>query len=678
MRTFKKPAALIAAASLSLVFTACQPKIDEQVTPNVDLDAIASLIPAGFSFATTQQTTFRIQALDNQNKGMAGIRLDVYAMPDNVLLFSGITNASGVLQLNQSVAGHISQVEVRTNFPSLPGKRLLTLSGTTVSTTLGGAPQNSGLRMASASARIAGNNSKIKTKGGWDASGLPNYLEAGVEPVSTSFLKDVQKTLPTGQKVNSAYLAENTPTTIILKQRGDVVVHFLHHNTDWANSLGYYIFDPANPPQTEADIAELQLIFPNISTHGAGAGALVAGHKVNIGNFPAGTGIGFFLIADAFRNGSVTDGQYTHFSHSALNGETDPKLKRHFVLLNSPKASTYILAAEDRRRDDPTCDGDFNDAVFKITTRPAKAAREENMPELAESVDTDQDGVNDEDDAYPTDPEAAANTYFPSFNTQATLAFEDMWPKKGDYDFNDLVLNYNIKQVLNAKNEVVSIQTTYKVKAIGASFKNGFGFELPVPASAIKRVTGATLTQNYITLAHNGTEAGMNKAQIIVFDNAADKMVRQGNGQFYNTRPNEPKSTSTEFTVTVTFHSGISQATLGEAPFNPYLIVNGERGREIHMPDATPTQKANTQLFGTLEDRSNPGSGLYYRDVNNMPWVLSTPVDFDYPIETEPITGAHLKFVEWAKTKGGKNKDWYLDNTGYRNKQKIVPASLRQ
>jgi LruC domain-containing protein len=70
----------------------------------------------------------------------------------------------------------------------------------------------------------------------------------------------------------------------------------------------------------------------------------------------------------------------------------------------------------------------------------------------------------------------------PHFNSTSsysgTLAFEDLWPSTGDYDFNDLVVDYDFK-IKNNQEFVKSITATFVLKAYGASSHNGFGFTLP-------------------------------------------------------------------------------------------------------------------------------------------------------------------------------------------------------
>jgi LruC domain-containing protein len=55
-----------------------------------------------------------------------------------------------------------------------------------------------------------------------------------------------------------------------------------------------------------------------------------------------------------------------------------------------------------------------------------------------------------------------------------TIAFEDLWPSYGDYDFNDVALNYQVILKLNAQNLAVQMDLTV-VKSNGAGFTNGIG-----------------------------------------------------------------------------------------------------------------------------------------------------------------------------------------------------------
>ncbi|MGE4541501.1 MAG: LruC domain-containing protein [Bacteroidales bacterium] len=254
-----------------------------------------------------------------------------------------------------------------------------------------------------------------------------------------------------------------------------------------------------------------------------------------------------------------------------------------------------------------------------------------------------------------------------------TLAYEDLWPYKGDYDFNDLVIDYQFQITNTTSNFVEKVEASFIIKAFGASFENGFGFQL---SSAIDpndlNVSGFSLTENYITLNPNGTEAGQSKPTIIVFDNAYGQMEHSGMGIGVNTEPNAPYVEPVTLTVTIDFPSNTYTLNqLDISNFNPFLIINMDRAVEIHLPYYPPTDLADAALLGSNEDDSNPASGKYYVTRGNLPWAINIYETFDYPIEKQDIIMVHLKFAEWATSGGVLFPNWYQNISGFRNENLI-------
>ena len=289
------------------------------------------------------------------------------------------------------------------------------------------------------------------------------------------------------------------------------------------------------------------------------------------------------------------------------------------------------------------------------------------------NVDTDGDGVIDALDDFPNDPDAAEATYTPSDIGWGSLAFEDLWPSKGDYDFNDLVVNYRWTKISNAQSQVVRLEGKFRIKAIGASFRNGFGFKMDVDPNLISSVTGYNHTESYIITDSKGLEANHNDgATVIVFDDAFDNIPRLGNGLYINTERGQPISTGNEITVVITFANPVDPNLLGSAPYNPFLIVDGVRGREVHLADMEPTDLADPNFFNTIHDATNSANGIYYRNSNNLPWGINIIHEFRYPEEEKAINTAYNFFNSWAQSGGNNYKDWYKDNSGYRNENNII------
>ncbi|MDK2908761.1 MAG: hypothetical protein PWR20_328 [Bacteroidales bacterium] len=303
-------------------------------------------------------------------------------------------------------------------------------------------------------------------------------------------------------------------------------------------------------------------------------------------------------------------------------------------------------------------------------------------------ADADGDGVGDQDDEYPADPYRAFNNYYPSSNGFATLAFEDNWPNKGDFDFNDVVVDYQLNRVTNSQNQLVEVFGTFVLKASGASYKNGFGCQLNgIPSDKIIGVSGTNLgSTTYISLMSNGLEAAQSFANVIVFDNFTDIMQHPGIGTGINTDTTHPFVPYQTLNVTITFMNNGTPAVggpvlLNELPissFNFYIIVNQDRGREVHLADYAPTNLANPAYFNSGQDDTQPGQGKYYKTSNNLPWAISLLEGFDYPIEKVGIDKAYLHFVEWASSNGELYPNWSENDEGYRDNTKIFyPSSAK-
>lgn len=295
-----------------------------------------------------------------------------------------------------------------------------------------------------------------------------------------------------------------------------------------------------------------------------------------------------------------------------------------------------------------------------------------------EVVDTDKDGVEDSKDQYPNDPYRVYNNFYPTQAGYGSLVFEDSWPKKGDYDLNDVVVDYNINKVTNASNEVVEVKAKFVMKASGATFKNGFGFQLDgITPNKFTSVTGVRRSAgSYVIDGANGLEQGQDYANCIVFDNFFNEMHYPGEGTGINTDETAPFVPYDTLNVTLTLlNKGVAPsggklklADLGSDLFNFFIIANQKRGVEVHLPGRVPTKLVDRSLFNTADDAS---AIKYYTTSNNLPWALNIIQPVDYLVEKAEITEGYLHFIDWVKSAGAQYTDWYTDKTGYRNAKKI-------
>jgi hypothetical protein len=165
-----------------------------------------------------------------------------------------------------------------------------------------------------------------------------------------------------------------TPRIIKLKKESEVYVTFVHEAAGWKNSFGYYTYNESSPPST-IDNLNKQILFPNVSLVNEGGG-LQTGNtlKLGTGKFPAGTVIGFYLIAQGWTNGMVTEGLYTHYTDYQLNIGQYPQ----HTLFKEKTCGDIVMIFEDIALGQPTSysDKDFNDIMFTVSdsSNPDKIA----------------------------------------------------------------------------------------------------------------------------------------------------------------------------------------------------------------------------------------------------------------------------------------------------------------
>ena len=676
-----------------LSFAACRPF--EPKTPNeVDVTQKTMeqlVVPDGFQYSTVTDRTLQISAVDNANNLMGHIPVLVLlrdadeATPDDTL-FLAQTDESGHFETKLTLGTTDKKLVVETPYPGLPASAIdLSAAGSTLSVVLGADNQADDRAtnpteiprggITHGPAGMADDRSTYSYIGTYSNIGKPNYLTEQRDAVSQDILDLIANNLPESQPVptyHPQYIANGTMTSTPLTDSCEVWITFVHEGAGYRNALGYYTYPTGSTPQTAAQLGTLKVIFPNLSFASEG-GPLTTGDKVYLGVFPPNTTIGWFLTPDGWtpntQNVTNKNNKPIRYSDKHLNTFTSAQHRNHIAQLVDPNRELILLGFEDLNR--PGGDNDFNDAIFYVSASPFQAINRANMVETSiVGADTDDDGVSDANDLRPNDPNVAFRSAYPALNQFGSLAFEDRFPDKGDYDMNDMVVDYNFEELLNTAQKVTSLKISVKLRAMGASFRNGFAVHLPIPASQVASVTGYKRTDSYVTLASTGVEANQSDAVILCFDNGYD-LLRTPDGGFINTDPDRPILSPYVLTINVNFTEPQSRLDIGYPPYNPFIFINRNRSKEVHLPGKMPTGLADLSLFGTGDDDTNLATGKTYMTANNLPWALNFPASFPYLKEKIAINQGFLKFNQWAESGGTLFSDWYQDKGGYRNTTKI-------
>ena len=679
---------LVIFSIFSVLFTSCM-NYDE-IKNNLNF--------ANFDFKTTKQVKVTISTLNTSNKPIGGVYVELYSQnpldkdgllienSSNFLIFKGITTSEGKLECVIAPATNTDSLSVLVSHIGLPTYQQFKISSNELNITIGGNSNQAAPKKVMAATNVITLPEPVKVNGyyvlgNWSSLGLPSYLTTS-DIVSNDFLADVNASLPERVKLTTShpeYLSASSQGGIVLIEDAEVWVTFVHEGAGYLNTLGYYTYPTNKAPTLASQITDPTIIFPNVSYKNESVGALNSGNKVQLlyldpatkkytNVFPSGTTVAWFLKANGFSGGTVKAVTDIYYSDSRFNPEKTPETRIHNVLLKDNARKLLLLGFEDLNRNNSS-DEDFNDAVFYSTVTPYTAVQTDFYKPIDTPTDTDDDGVGDSLDEYPNDKRKAFNNYYPSKNNVGTLAFEDLWPNKGDYDFNDLVIDYNFNQVSNADNKVVEVNAALTVRAIGASFRNAFLLQFNTTPDNVKTVNGQNLTKSIFDLNANGTEKGQTKAVVPVFDDSFK--VLQYTGSIVNTIVGGSYSVPKTINVKVEFNTPVALSNFGTAPYNPFIVIGSERGREIHLPASPPTDLVDKSLFGTGDDNTDLKAEKYYMSDKYLPWAINLPVQFAYPAEKQDITKSFLMFNTWAKSRGYNFMDWYLDKNGYRDATKL-------
>ncbi|WP_405199196.1 DUF4114 domain-containing protein [Christiangramia sp. LLG6405-1] len=225
--------------------------------------------------------------------------------------------------------------------------------------------------------------------GEYDGLGVPDYLEPVDDYVSTESMAMIDAALPESYPVpdyNPQYISAGYDTNIELAEDAAVWVTFVKEGAGYKNVLGFYTYDIEDRDRSKPTDRDITIIFPNASKEWSGGG-LREGNKVKLGDFKAGTGIGWVLLANAWNGNNVGWGLWQVYSDPQFNPEERKELRHHAVLLADPENERIYLGFEDIRRDYGSCDQDFNDAIFYVSANPYTAIKTENVADVKMATD---------------------------------------------------------------------------------------------------------------------------------------------------------------------------------------------------------------------------------------------------------------------------------------------------
>ncbi len=299
---------------------------------------------------------------------------------------------------------------------------------------------------------------------------------------------------------------------------------------------------------------------------------------------------------------SIYDGSDTLLS----SGITDAKGEAFFKV-TAESASTLLTIII--KNDDY---GEYRIVVENIQKLSSieRLVKLRKKPPEVKPADADNDGVADAEDEFPNDPR-----YAKSVKGEYTLAFEDMYPKKGDADFNDAVVRLSLEERIDSKNRLAYVKITAQALASGAGYSNQFAINV--------------LDREYVLI---------------------ENFKKDLKGK-WNSKEGKDDSTCTlgpEHVKEIVLETPVDRLEIAAMPYDPFLIPNGassgKKLGEVHLSFVSSEYKKK---------------GNRVLDDDGFPWALSFAGEWCWPYESGDIRKAYPDFQKWYESEGREARAWY-------------------
>lgn len=440
------------------------------------------------------------------------------------------------------------------------------------------------------------------------------------------------------RKSNDLYITgdnENNLTDIVLTSLGGW--------TCWNSSLGYYYYKDGNTPQSLDEI-KVFTVFPNTQTtwnnYDAGGKLYASPRGLTEGTsvqlkffgenydqnegtaFPKGYRIGFVLACNAWDykfvgfNAHSQTNNYISCSTAGLSSKGANNIDVHTAMFKDQNGNIAICF-EDFKDDE-----NFTDVLFALKANPIIA---DGLPDVNPDLDT-------------------------TIEKSGVYAFEDEWPKAGDYDMNDVLVQYTYQKTFNIRNNILNesfaFKTFFNKRTV---FTNGLGFTLTNEGNSEKTEYLIKKEGENEFSPASGTDKITSDGNVIIL---TDNVKTNQNAEYKITREYNESTKKQETTIDAFI----------------YRPSKGDTRLEVHCPMQKPTSKVDASLFGQYDDRSVPDKGIYYisdkENIYPFAFYLSNAnindieklKNFDQN-ERKAISELYPDFINWAKY--GKNPDWY-------------------
>ena len=548
-----------------------------------------------------------------------------------------------------------------------------------------GAQTNDVSKMPQLSFNVDDNGNKIGERvyqdwltplGTWDdRSGAPSYLidKSKVDQELIFSDEDMEGLYATVSQVLNANKAcrktYRDHEDLVLDKASEVTITMLGGSTCWNSSLGYYYYEVGKEPTDTKDL-NIIMLFPNTQDGnwtrfdsrkndyngniGVNRGdAIQLMYYPNIADgdlsvvsnvFPANTKIGFILKSHGW---GMQGEDYV------IKGFAENDRKYNVWGASTPGLSYCKVPAGFENKKSPyqypNPDGDSRSAKFAYKTVDGGKY----------AIVSFEDACNDEDyddvifalkpiDAFKPLPEIESDRVV----TEGVYAFEDLWPAQGDYDMNDVVVDFKHEREMTRNNTTENFKTIYQT------------FYLTTYQNYVTLVSGLALKLNTkkkpTSIVMKKIASGSDDEETVTFEN---------DGSIYYLTNDVKAELGTTYILELFYKDGVGKDDL--ASVEPFIFRKeaNDQEWEVHIPYEVPTAKMDFSYFGKGDDASKVSDNIFFVRSGNYPfafYLAGVNIDaFKDTIllranESKMIDKLYPDFLDWSLSKGTEKPQWYL------------------
>ena len=548
-----------------------------------------------------------------------------------------------------------------------------------------GAQTNDVSKMPQLSFNVDDNGNKIGERvyqdwqtplGTWDdRSGAPSYLidKSKVDQELIFSDEDMEGLYATVSQVLNANKAcrksYRDHEDLALDKASEVTITMLGGSTCWNSSLGYYYYEVGKEPTDTKDL-NIIMLFPNTQDGnwtrfdsrkndyngniGVNRGdAIQLMYYPNIADgdlsvvsnvFPANTKIGFILKSHGW---GMQGEDYV------IKGFAENDRKYNVWGASTPGLSYCKVPAGFENKKSPyqypNPDGDSRSAKFAYKTVDGGKY----------AIVSFEDACNDEDyddvifalkpiDAFKPLPEIESDRVV----TEGVYAFEDLWPAQGDYDMNDVVVDFKHEREMTRNNTTENFKTIYQT------------FYLTTYENYVTLVSGLALKLNTkkkpTSIVMKKIASGSDDEETVTFEN---------DGSIYYLTNDVKAELGTTYILELFYKDGVGKDDL--ASVEPFIFRKeaNDQEWEVHIPYEVPTAKMDFSYFGKGDDASKVNDNIFFVRSGNYPfafYLAGVNIDaFKDTIllranESKMIDKLYPDFLDWSLSKGTEKPQWYL------------------